>query len=76
MKVAPAAIPYLRRFAIMPAHVKGTGPRGHVQKGDVLAYAKRMNLQPLDLTKAVAEPIPTPKVEPKAEPKTQAAEPA
>jgi len=49
MKVSPAALPYLRRFGVMPAHVKPTGPRGYLSKGDVLAYVKKQNLSQIVL---------------------------
>lgn len=49
MKVSPAAVTYLRRFGVLPQHVKATGPRGHLSKGDVLAYVKKQNLQQIVL---------------------------
>lgn len=49
MLVAPAAIPYLRRFAVYPKHVKATGPRKHLTKQDVVDYIKKMNLKPIVL---------------------------
>ena len=53
MKVAPGAIAYLRRFAILPAHVTPTGSFGHIVKGDVLNHIKKLNLVPVDLTKVI-----------------------
>lgn len=68
MKVAPSAISYLRRFAILPAHVTPTGSSGHIVKGDVLKYIKKLNLFPVDLTKVTHEA--TKKLEPAAQPET------
>ena len=62
MKVAPGAIAYLRRYAILPAHVTPTGSFGHIIKGDVLAHIKKLNLVPVDLSKVSHD------VEKKAEP--------
>jgi hypothetical protein len=57
MKVSPAAIPYLRRFAVYPKHVKATGPRKHLTKGDVLEYVKKMNLHPVVLKRPASDYI-------------------
>jgi len=51
MKVAPGAIAHLRRFAILPAHIKASGHKGYIQKGDVLAHIKKLNLAAVDLSK-------------------------
>lgn len=51
MKVAPAASTYLRRYGILPNLVTATGPMGHLQKGDVIAYAKKLSLPLLNLNK-------------------------
>lgn len=51
MKVAPGAIAHLRRYAILPAHIKPSGHKGYIQKGDVLAHIKKMNLKAIDLSK-------------------------
>lgn len=57
MRVAPAAIPYLRRFAVYPKHVQATGPRKHLTKGDVLEYVKKMNLQAVELKRPLSDYI-------------------
>jgi hypothetical protein len=55
IKVAPAAITYLRRYAIFPGHVKATGPRGHLTKQDVLGYVNRMNLKTVELKRPASD---------------------
>ena len=55
MKVSPAALTYLRRYAVLPSHVKATGPHGHLTKGDVLAYAEKMNLKTIELKRPVSD---------------------
>jgi hypothetical protein len=59
MKVAPGAIAHLRRFAILPAHIKASGHKGYIQKGDVLAHIKKLNLAAVDLSKVSHTSKPT-----------------
>ena len=59
LKVAPSAKIYLHRYGILPQHVTSTGPLGHLTKTDVIGYAKKLNLQLLDLKKPASSFIKT-----------------
>lgn len=44
-KVAPSAGFYMRTYRVLPSEVKASGPKGYIQKGDVLEFVEKNNLQ-------------------------------
>ena len=43
-KISPAAGWWLRSYAVLPSQVSASGPKGYIQKGDVLKHIKANNL--------------------------------
>jgi pyruvate/2-oxoglutarate dehydrogenase complex dihydrolipoamide acyltransferase (E2) component len=44
-KVSPSTWFYFLNYGIKPEAVTATGPKGHITKGDLLAYIRKNNLQ-------------------------------
>lgn len=44
-KVAPSAGFYMRTYRVLPSELTPSGPKGYIQKGDVLAFVEKNNLQ-------------------------------
>lgn len=44
-KVAPSAGFYMRTYRVLPSEVQASGPKGYIQKGDVLGFVEKNNIQ-------------------------------
>ena len=44
-KVAPSAGFYMRTYRVLPNEVEASGPKGYIQKGDVLGFVEKNKLE-------------------------------
>lgn len=59
-KVAPSAGFYMRTYRVMPSEVKASGPKGYIQKGDVLEFVEKNKLKKGQARAAAAKAEPSP----------------
>ena len=58
-KVAPSAGFYMRTYRVLPSEVEASGPKGYIQKGDVLDFVEKNKLQKGQVRGAPAKSAPS-----------------
>jgi pyruvate/2-oxoglutarate dehydrogenase complex dihydrolipoamide acyltransferase (E2) component len=66
-KVAPSAGFYMRTYGVLPSEVPASGPKGYIQKGDVLDFVEKNKLVKGQIRSAPATAAPAAPKKPAAQ---------